>query len=153
MRCAVMVDVEHIQGNLKRMADLITAHAARAGVPIEENDGDGNLVRMEDVVNHHLGQMLGGTTKDCTQGFDGYIKEYYPRVADHLLAEPEVMNYMGSQFAQVIGTLAEALGPAIQRLDANDQTVDEIYSFGVKTGKLALYMVDGEPWDTGSVEC
>lgn len=153
MRCAVMVDVTHIQGNLKRMADVITAHAAKAGVPTEENDGDGNLVRMEDVVNHHLSQMFSGTVESTTQGFDGYLKDYYPRVADHMLDLPEVMGFMGSQFAVVVGTLAQALQPAIQRLDRVDEKVDEIYSYGVKTGELAMYFVDGEPWDTGSVEC
>lgn len=153
MRCAVMVDVTHIQGNLKRMADLITAHAAQAGVPTDENDGDGNLVRMDDVVNHHLGLMFSGHTEATTQGFDGYLQEYYPRVADHMLAIPEVMGFMGSQFAVVIGTLAAALQPAIQRLDQLDEKVDDITAYGVKTGELAMYVIDGEPWDTGSVEC
>lgn len=153
MRLAVMVDVTHIQGNLKRMADVITAHAAKAGVPSDENDGDGNLVRMEDVVNHHLGQLFSGHVKTTSQGFDGYLTEYYPRVAEHMLAIPEVMGFMGSQFAVVVGTLAEALQPAIQRLDQRDEKVDEIYSYGVKTGELAMYVVDGEPWDTGTVDC
>jgi hypothetical protein len=108
---------------------------------------------MGDMVNHHLATCLTDRNPTANIGIDGYLQDYYPRVAPALLQSPEVLSFMGSQFAQVIGVLAESLQPAVHRLGEVDQCVDEIVAYGVKPGELALYMVDGEPWDTGTVEC
>lgn len=113
---------------------------------------DSISVRLQEMVasyiEHHVSYSMSNL------GFEYFLQDFLPTCAKYLMSQPQVMSYLGTQFALVCQATVKSLQPALSYLTNVGYEVTEVESAIIVPEKKSLFTITGGPdsefWD-GSV--
>lgn len=110
---------------------------------------DSISVRLQEMVTSYLEHHA--TYSRCNLGFEYFLQDFLPTCAKYICIQPQVLMYLGNQFAIVAQQLAHCLQPALTYLTGAGYEVTEIESSIIVPEKKSLFTITGSTdqdfWD------
>lgn len=132
--------------NVSRMLGLMTTvlYSKCIEHPQYQNDCpeiDSISVRLQEMVTSYLEHHA--TYSRCNLGFEYFLQDFLPTCAKYIVVQPQVLMYLGNQFAIAAQQLAQCLQPALTYLNGAGYEVTEIESSIIVPEKKSLFTVTG----------